>query len=233
MKKSILVLALSSVIASAPVLAATPDTEDQKLSYGLGMMLGQRLKVDFDKLDFDMVRQGIEDSFTGGETKMTAVEVDEVMQTWQKGKMEAQRKQMEALSQENKSAGDTFRAENGNKAGVVTTDSGLQIEMLTEGEGDNPTAEDSVRVHYRGTLIDGTEFDSSYSRGEPVTFPLQGVIKGWTEGLQLMKKGGKARLVIPSDLAYGPGGAGEMIGPNATLVFDVELLDINPQDEAK
>ena len=230
MKQSILVLALSASMVSSAVLAEVPSTDDQKLSYGLGMMLGQRLKVDFENLDFDMVRQGIEDSFSGAETKMTALEVDEVMQVWQKSKMEDQRQRMVALAQENKDAGDLYRTENGKKDTVVTTESGLQIETLVEGEGDNPTVEDSVSVHYRGTLIDGSEFDSSYSRGEPVTFPLQGVIKGWTEGLQLMKKGGKSRLVIPAELAYGPGGAGEMIGPNATLVFEVELLDVNPEE---
>ncbi len=230
MKQSILVLALSASMVSSAVLAEVPSTDDQKLSYGLGMMLGQRLKVDFENLDFDMVRQGIEDSFSGAETKMTALEVDEVMQVWQKSKMEDQRQRMVALAQENKDAGDLYRTENGKKETVVTTESGLQIETLVEGEGDNPIAEDSVSVHYRGTLIDGSEFDSSYSRGEPVTFPLQGVIKGWTEGLQLMKKGGKSRLVIPAELAYGPGGAGEMIGPNATLVFEVELLEINPEE---
>lgn len=230
MKKSMLVLALSAAMVAPLAMANAPETEDQKLSYGLGMMLGHRLKVDFETLDFDMVRQGIEDTFAGGETKMTALEVDQVMATWQQKKMEEQRQMMESLATSNLEAGESYRAINAEKEGVTVTSTGLQFESLVEGEGDNPTAEDSVKVHYKGTLIDGTEFDSSYGRGEPVTFPLQGVIKGWTEGLQLMKKGGKARLVIPSELAYGPGGAGEMIGPNATLVFEVELLDINPEE---
>ena len=124
-------------------------------------------------------------------------------------------------------------AENADKDGVTTTESGLQYEELAAGEGDSPEASDTVKVHYRGTLIDGTEFDSSYARNQPVSFPLDGVIPGWTEGLQLMKEGGKARLVIPSDLAYGPGGMGNAIGPNETLVFEVELLEVNPESEAQ
>lgn len=230
MKKAILALALSSVIAAPALQAQEITTEEQKLSYGLGLVLGQRLKTDFDQLDFELLKQGIEVVFSGGEPLMSQQAVAETLQAFQMKKVEEQQQAQAALAAENKEKGDQYRAENGNKAGVLTTESGLQIETLAEGEGANPTAEDSVRVHYRGTLIDGQEFDSSYGRGEPVTFPLQGVIKGWTEGLQLMKKGGKARLVIPAELAYGPGGAGEMIGPNATLVFEVELLDINPEE---
>ena len=121
-------------------------------------------------------------------------------------------------------------AENAKKSGVTTTTSGLQYKIITPGDGSLPTAADTVQVHYRGTLIDGTEFDSSYSHGGPATFPLNGVIPGWTEGLQLISKGGKAELYIPSELAYGPRGMGQVIGPNSTLVFEVELLDINPQN---
>ncbi len=135
------------------------------------------------------------------------------------------------MSADNLEKGKKYLAENGKKSGVKTTESGLQYEELNAGKGANPTAQDTVKVHYRGTLIDGTEFDSSYARNEPVSFPLNGVIPGWTEGLQLIKEGGKARLVIPSDLAYGPGGMGNAIGPNETLIFEVELIEINPGAE--
>ena len=125
---------------------------------------------------------------------------------------------------ENKAAGEAFLAENAKKPGVVTTASGLQYQVITEGTGASPSATDNVTVHYQGTTIDGKEFDSSYKRGEPATFPLNRVIPGWTEGLQLMKEGGKSRLFIPSNLAYGERGAGRDIGPNSTLIFDVELI---------
>lgn len=232
MKKAILTVALASTLTSGVVLAGShaPQTDEQKLSYGLGYILGQRLKPDFDTLDFDMLKQGIEDLFTGADPLMTDGEIAEQMRAFQQAKMEAQREQAAAVAVENLEQGKAYREENGKKAGVTTTDSGLQIEILEQGDGAQPTAEDSVKVHYRGTLITGQEFDSSYGRGEPVTFPLTGVIRGWTEGLQLMNQGAKARLVIPSELAYGPGGAGEMIGPNATLVFEVELLEINPAE---
>ena len=129
--------------------------------------------------------------------------------------------------EENKAAGAAFLAENGKKPGVVTTASGLQYQVITEGTGTSPGATDKVTVHYQGVTIDGKEFDSSYKRGAPITFPLNGVIAGWTEGLQLMKQGGKSKLFIPSNLAYGERGAGRDIGPNSTLIFDVELIKVN------
>jgi len=131
------------------------------------------------------------------------------------------------MSDDNKIAGETFLEENKTKEGVVVLDSGLQYKSLEEGSGTQPGASDSVTVHYKGTLIDGTEFDSSYSRGQPATFPVNGVIKGWVEALQLMKEGDKWQLYIPSDLAYGSRGAGGDIGPDSTLIFDVELISVN------
>lgn len=128
--------------------------------------------------------------------------------------------------EENKAAGVAFLAENAKKPNIVTTASGLQYEVLTEGTGTSPSATDSVTVHYKGTTIDGAEFDSSYKRGAPATFPLNRVIAGWTEGVQLMKEGAKYRFYIPSDLAYGPRGAGQAIGPNSTLIFDIELIKV-------
>jgi len=130
-------------------------------------------------------------------------------------------------AEENKADGTAFLAENAKKPGVITTESGLQYQILVQGDGDNPSATDQVKVHYQGTTIDGREFDSSYKRGEPITFPLNRVIAGWTEGLQLMKEGSKYRLFIPAELAYGARGAGGAIGPNETLIFDVELLQVN------
>ncbi|MBN3564252.1 FKBP-type peptidyl-prolyl cis-trans isomerase [Aliamphritea spongicola] len=239
MKKTLVAVAVASAFlvgcgeekkAPAPVEKPyTLDTETKKLSYGLGMVLGERLKADFETMDYDALRRGVEAAYAGDEGLMSREEVEKVLMEAQQKKVEEAQKEAEALADKNKQDGMDYMAENAKKPNVTTTDSGLQIEHLTEGEGESPTAEDSVMVHYKGTLIDGTEFDSSYSRGEPVSFPLNGVIPGWTEGLQLMKSGGKARLVIPADLAYGPAGAGGTIGPNATLVFEVELLEINPE----
>ena len=145
---------------------------------------------------------------------------------FQKNQRQRQEKSFKLVAETNKKEGETYMAENAKKAGVVTTASGLQYKELVAGNGPKPSVSDTVTVHYRGTLLDGKVFDSSYDRGEPVSFPLSGVIPGWTEGLQLMPVGSKWELVIPSDLAYGPGGTGREIGPNATLKFEVELLGI-------
>ncbi len=233
MKKTLIAVALSGALLSAPALQAEElSTDQEKLSYSLGLILGQKLKMDIEDLDIDAFRSGVETVYSEEDPLLTQEEMGAVMQSFQQQKMQEQQAAMAKMADDNKAAGEAFMAENGKKDGVVTTDSGLQYEELTAGEGASPTEEDTVKVHYRGTLIDGTEFDSSYSRNKPVSFPLNGVIPGWTEGLQMMKEGGKARLVIPADLAYGPGGMGNAIGPNETLVFEVELLDINPESEA-
>lgn len=231
MKKSMLALALSGALATtAAVQAQTLETEQQKLSYSLGLILGERIQADIEELDIKAFSQGVEAVFSGKEPALDQQQVAEVMQAFQSRKMEEQRAAFAALADENGKKGEAYLAENGAKKGVKTTASGLQYEVLTAGKGKSPKASDTVKVHYRGQLIDGTEFDSSYARNEPVSFPLDGVIPGWTEGLQLMKEGGKGRLVIPSDLAYGPGGMGNAIGPNETLVFEVELLEVNPSE---
>jgi FKBP-type peptidyl-prolyl cis-trans isomerase len=231
MKKSMLALALSGALATtAAVQAQTLETEQQKLSYSLGLILGERIQADIEELDIKAFSQGVEAVFSGKEPALDQQQVAEVMQAFQSRKMEEQRAAFAALADENSKKGEAYLAENGAKKGVKTTASGLQYEVLTAGKGKSPKASDTVKVHYRGQLIDGTEFDSSYARNEPVSFPLDGVIPGWTEGLQLMKEGGKGRLVIPSDLAYGPGGMGNAIGPNETLVFEVELLEVNPSE---
>ncbi|TCK06097.1 FKBP-type peptidyl-prolyl cis-trans isomerase [Marinobacterium mangrovicola] len=234
MKKTLIAVALTGALVSAPALQAEElSTDQEKLSYSLGLILGQKLKMDIEDLDIDAFRSGVETVYSEEEPLLTQEEMGAVMQSFQQQQMQEQQAAMAKMAEDNKAAGDEFMAENGKKDGVVTTDSGLQYEELSEGEGASPSEEDTVKVHYRGTLIDGTEFDSSYARDKPVSFPLNGVIPGWTEGLQMMKEGGKARLVIPSDLAYGPGGMGNAIGPNETLVFEVELLEINPDSDAQ
>ncbi|WP_086479802.1 FKBP-type peptidyl-prolyl cis-trans isomerase [Oceanospirillum sanctuarii] len=228
MKKVLLTLTLSSLLA-APVMAdTTPKTEEDRLSYSLGLIMGQRLQQDFDKLDVDMLAQAIKDTYAGN-LKMTEAEVRETMQAFQQKKMLEQQEAQAKAAEANLKAGQAFLAENGKKKGVVTTESGLQYQVLTAGNGAKPALTDQVKVHYEGKLLSGKVFDSSYQRGEPVTFGLNQVIAGWQEGLQLMSVGSKWKIFIPSDLAYGPGGTGGPIGPNETLIFEVELLDINPE----
>lgn len=231
MKKIALAAMLAgSVSLAQSVQAQTLDTDEAKLSYSLGVMIGENILIhDFQTLDTEAFRLGIDTVYGNQDALMTPEEIMATMQAFQQTQMEAQREAFAAQADENLTLGQAYLAENSAKAGVTTTDSGLQYEQLEAGEGASPAVTDVVKVHYRGTLIDGTEFDSSYSRGEPISFPLSGVIPGWTEGLQLMQVGEKARLVIPSDLAYGPNGMGNAIGPNETLVFEVELIEINPE----
>ena len=233
MKKSMLAIALGGALIAAPVVQAdTLETEKQKLSYSLGLILGERLQADVDDLDIKAFTQGVEAIYNEETPLLNQEQMAEVMQAFQAQKMEEQRQAMAKLAQDNLDKGKTYQDENAKRDGVKVTDSGLQYEVFEAGKGKSPKASDTVKVHYSGELIDGTQFDSSYARNEPVSFPLDGVIPGWTEGLQLMKEGGKSRLVIPADLAYGPGGMGNAIGPNETLVFEVELLEVNPADEA-
>lgn len=201
-------------------------TERDKISYGIGMDIGENMKRQSIDIDPDMLAQGIKDVFAGGELLLSEEEFRNTMENFRKDMMEKQKVQMQELSDKNKKEGEAFLAENKKKEGVITLPSGLQYKVIKEGEGNVPKATDTVTVHYRGTLIDGTEFDSSYSRGEPATFPVNGVIPGWTEALQLMKTGSKWQLFIPSNLAYGERGAGGKIAPNSSLIFDVELLSI-------
>ena len=184
-------------------------------------------------IDFSAAVQGVEDSFNNKKLLLTQEEIkkeltafSQKMQKKQMKIMEEQKKKMEILGKENKKQGEAFLAENKKKKDVVITESGLQYIILCNGEGKKPVATDTVKVHYKGTLIDGTEFDSSYKRGEPVTFPVNRVIPGWTEALQLMNVGSKYQLFIPSDIAYGERAAGQLIGPSTTLIFEVELLSI-------
>ncbi len=192
----------------------------EKISYALGMNLAANLKSSgIETIEYAQFSKGLEAAFEGKEAELSAEEANEILQ---KFFGELQQKQSAGTIQEGKD----FLAENAKRDGVVTLESGLQYEVMTEGNGDKPKATDQVECHYHGTLINGTIFDSSVQRGEPATFPVNGVIQGWVEALQLMPVGSKWKLFIPSDLAYGERGAGQQIGPHTTLVFEVELLAI-------
>lgn len=201
-------------------------TEKDKISYSIGLNIGGNLKRDALDIDEDALIKGLKDAMTGSKPLMTEKEVQETMQAFQKTMMAKQAEKMKSAGDKNKKDGEAFLAENKKKEGVKTTASGLQYKVIKEGTGKKPTATDTVTVNYRGALIDGTEFDSSYKRNEPTTFPVNGVIPGWTEALQMMKTGSKYQLFIPSNLAYGDRGAGPQIGPNATLIFEVELISV-------
>lgn len=198
-------------------------TVELQASYGIGLQMGEQLRSNpFDGLDIAAVQAGLADSFNLQEAQVDndtlGAAFNEIHQRMQAVKAE-EHKDVIALGQK-------FLSENANRNEVTVTDSGLQYEVLQAGEGDTPTADSTVRTHYHGTLVNGDVFDSSYDRGQPAEFPVNGVIKGWTEALQMMPVGSKWRLYVPSDLAYGDQGAGGAIGPHSTLIFDVELLDI-------
>ena len=199
----------------------TPETEMEKVSYSLGVNVATGVKAQgLDTIDANAVAKAFKDVFEGNDLDISEEESMEVLQAYF-GKLQA------TAQEKAGKAGATYLAKNAAKEGVITTASGLQYEVLTEGGGAKPTSADQVTVHYHGMLTDGTVFDSSVDRGEPAKFGVTQVIKGWTEALQLMSVGDKWKLTIPSNLAYGDKGAGGMIGPNATLVFEVELLGIN------
>ncbi len=197
------------------------ETDDDRFSYGLGMIVGERVLKQYGDVNYDLLLEGIKAQHKGQETLITLEAAGEAINT-QLGKVFANQ------SEANKARGQAYLKSNAEKEGVQVTASGLQYSVITEGDGAKPKDTDEVSVHYRGTLIDGTEFDSSYSRGSPATFPLNQVIPGWTEGVQLMSVGSKFQFVVPYELGYGERGAGGSIGPFETLVFEVELLEINP-----
>ncbi|MBT8039394.1 MAG: FKBP-type peptidyl-prolyl cis-trans isomerase [Xanthomonadales bacterium] len=221
-KKGVLAAAL---IFAGPALAADLETEAQKLGYVFGMEIGNQLKQGGAEIDIDSLTEALRAAYTGGELSLTMEEAAAIRNEY----VAARRAEAEAaqagVAAKNAADGDKFLLENAQREGVSVTDSGLQYEVLSQGEGPKPAATDTVTVHYRGTLLDGTEFDSSYSRNQEATFGLNQVIPGWTEGLQLMPVGSKYKFFIPSSLAYGPNGP-PSIGPNATLIFEVELLGI-------
>ena len=198
------------------------DSDEQKASYGIGTQMGQQLQGMFEGVCVAAAMAGIEDIFAGTEPRVGAEEMNAAMQVIQQRLQAEQAKAAGAQAAE----GEAFLKGNASREGVTVTASGLQYEVLVKGDGDIPSSSSSVSTHYRGTLIDGTEFDSSYSRGEPAEFPVGGVIAGWTEALQLMPVGSKWKLYIPFQLAYGERGAGGAIGPYQALVFEIELLAI-------
>jgi FKBP-type peptidyl-prolyl cis-trans isomerase FklB len=201
-------------------------TDIQKLSYFLGMNIANSMKQEGLELDIDVLARAMKDVLAGRRPLLNEEQAQAVATNFQKQRKEQMEHRQKDLGGRNKKDGDAFLAENKKKPGVVTTPSGLQYKVITPGTGAMPKAGDTVTVHYRGTSIDGKEFDSSHKRGQPATFPVGGVIKGWTEALQLMKVGSKWQVVIPPELGYGEQGAGGAIGPNATLVFEVELISI-------
>lgn len=206
------------------------ETDEQKVSYGIGLVEGKRFKQDF-KVDVDAFAAGLKASINDEKPLMTEEEVKTTIQNFGQKLMAKKEAEQKALGEKNKTASEAYLAENGKKEGIKTTASGLQYKVETEGKGAKPKADDTVEVNYRGTLVDGTEFDSSYKRGQTVTFPVNGVIPGWSEALQLMTVGSKYQLFIPSDLGYGPGGTGGVIGPNQALIFEVELVDIKKPEK--
>lgn len=218
-----------STESESPDKEISLETLQQKGSYIMGYQQGRTLKMrQFDtEIDLDIFIQGIKDGIKD-ESRIEEKEMNDIFREFFQGVRERLETKRNALGEKNKAEGEQFLKENAQKEGVTVTESGLQYRMLTEGTGPKPNPTDTVTVHYKGTLIDGTEFDSSYSRGEPAKFPLNRVIKGWTEGLQLMNKGAKYEFLIPSDLGYGVRGQGDKIGPNAVLIFEVELLDFEP-----
>ncbi len=203
------------------------SNELDRLSYALGLSMGNNFKSSgIESINVQDFADGVAAVFYGSAPKMSYDDAKEEIRKFFTALEEKQREAASKMAEVNKAAGDAFLAENGKRVEVKTTPSGLQYEVLTEGDGPTPAATDQVEVHYTGKLIDGTVFDSSVDRGMPATFGVTQVIPGWVEALQLMKAGSKWRLFIPSQLAYGPQGAGNIIGPNATLIFDVELLKV-------
>jgi FKBP-type peptidyl-prolyl cis-trans isomerase len=209
----------------------TLKTEKEKFSYSLGMKMGENMRKQSVSVDPAILARGLKDALSGSKTLLTDDEAQAAIMAVQNDMRKKQEEKMQEEGAVNKKEGDAFLAANKSKEGVVTLPSGLQYKILKEGTGPKPTANDTVVCNYKGTLIDGKEFDSSYKRGQPATFPVGGVIKGWTEALQLMPVGSKWELFIPPDLAYGERGAGADIGPDSTLIFEVELMSI--QDKNK
>ncbi len=202
--------------------AAKVETDIEKLSYSMGIFFGQSVSRQNMDLDTPAFLQAVEDVLNKSELKLDKEEMQQILADYQK--KEQEERSTQAVT--NKVDGEKYLAENKTKEGVITLDSGLQYKVITAGEGEKPAADSEVVVHYRGTLINGTEFDSSYARGEPATLGLSQVIKGWQDALQLMPVGSKWQIVVPSNLAYGERGAGGAISPYSTLLFDIELIEI-------
>lgn len=222
MYAKVLPLILFSISSLALAEEAALSTSKQKLSYTVGYQIGQSIKRQGLEVDTDVVGQAIKDVMTDAQPKLKPEEMQAAVQAHQ----QASTQKRAAQAGENKKAGEAFLAANKKKEGVITLPSGLQYKVITEGKGKKPKPTDTIVANYRGTLIDGKEFDSSYKSGQPATFPVNAVIKGWQEILPMMPEGSKWQVFIPSELAYGEAGAGADIGPNATLIFDIELISV-------
>ncbi len=220
---------LSLLLLASPLLAAENiqfKNDKEKASYIIGINIGHNLKQMPMQIDQDLFLKGFKDALSGAKPQLSDDEIRRVMTDLQKEMSAKQAEMMKTVGEKNKKEGEAFLAENKKKEGVKTLPSGLQYKVIKEGTGKSPKATDKVTTHYQGTFIDGIIFDSSYQRGEPATFPVNGVIPGWTEALQLMKVGSKWQLFVPAKLAYGEKGAAPKIGPNAVLIFTIELLAI-------
>lgn len=224
-------LACVPLVFAAEEVTTLPTGKD-KASYGIGADIGRSFRERGIEVSVEALLQGLKDAYAGRKLLLTDEESAQALEAFQKEFASKRQKQMEERAGKNKAEGEKFLAENGKKEGVKTLPSGLQYKVVKSGEGRKPKGTDVVKTHYRGTFIDGKEFDSSYSRNEPATFQVNGVIAGWTEALQLMSVGSKWQLFIPADLAYGAEGRGPEMPPNSTLLFDVELLSIEEQKEA-
>ena len=218
--------------AAAPASTTTAPVDPGKVAYSIGFINGKQIGAAIEHLDVEKFIAGFRDGYSGKAGNLTDDEIKKVLTDYKNQRMEEDQAAFQRLSQENKAKGDAFLAENAKKSGVKTTASGLQYEVIKEGTGAQPRKTDTVEVHYEGKLIDGTVFDSSVARNQTATFRLDQVIPGWTEGVQLMKEGGKYRFTIPSNLGYGEMGAGS-IPPNAVLVFDVELFKVTREEAEK
>jgi len=224
---AVLMAAILIFVGLAQAQDSSPLKEQKdKVSYSIGMEIGKNLKRQNVDINPEHLARGLKDAFAGGKPLMTDQEMNETLTQFQKEMMVKQQEASKKMGEKNKQEGEAFLAENKKKAGIVTLPSGLQYKVIKAGSGNKPKSSDTVTVHYKGTLTNGTEFDSSYRRGQPVSFPVNGVIPGWTEALQLMEEGAKWEVFIPSTLGYGERGAGREIGPNATLIFEIELVSI-------
>ena len=225
---SLVVLLFFSGIASAEE-AAFLKTQKDKISYIIGRDMGSNLKNQSVDIDTDIFMKGFKEALSGNKSVLSDDEIQAVKTAYKEERMKKHEEEVKKVTEKNKKEGEAFLSENKKKEGVVTLPSGLQYKVIKEGDGQTPKETDTVTVNYKGTLLDGTEFDSSYKRNEPATFPVNGIIPGWQEALKLMKVGSKWQLFVPAGLAYGEKGAGNTIGPNATLIFEVELLSVGEQ----
>jgi FKBP-type peptidyl-prolyl cis-trans isomerase FkpA/FKBP-type peptidyl-prolyl cis-trans isomerase FklB len=222
----LIAVALAATVAAAPAFAQELESDMDRLSYTVGMDIGNSLAEQGLELDLDLLVAALRASYSGEETLLTREEALAERDKFMQRRQQELEEQRNVDAQRNLEEGQAFLAQNAERDDVIVTESGLQYRVMTEGDGASPAATDQVTVHYRGTLLNGTEFDSSYARGEPATFALNQVIPGWTEGVQLMQEGAKYEFFIPADLAYGEQGRPGPIGPNSTLIFEVELIEV-------